>query len=117
MKIQCLSGMIIEYRYQNSEQFSELLEKYISEETFKAFNPSYEENVPQGCYVYFDSQIFDVKHNYEKAIVSYGYNYYICEFDSNNIISGSHVNSLYPCKIYLEKIDGIWRVADIFEAP
>lgn len=111
------SGMIIKLRYNNKGQFPEYMNKYISEETLNKFKPTDDDALldRNDVYVYFDSQIFDIKHNFERGIVSYGYNYCVCEYGSNKSIAGSHVDSIYPCKIYLEMKNGTWIVTDIFE--
>ncbi len=111
------SGMIIDLRYNSKEQFPEYMNNYISEETLNKFKPTSEDARlhRNDVYVYFDWQIFDIKHNFERGIVSYGYDYCVREYGSNKSIAGSHVESIYPCKIYLEKKNEVWIVTDIFE--
>lgn len=63
------SGMIIKLRYNNKGQFPEYMNKYISEETLNKFKPTDDDALldRNDVYVYFDSQIFDIKHNFERG--------------------------------------------------
>lgn len=117
-QITYLSGMILKTAYDTNGELPSELEPYISEDVFKALNHTRRNDLMQrsDVYEYYDIYIYDVKHNFNKAVVDWGYEYQVCEYITNQSLSGARIESYYPAKIYLEYNGDTWIIVDSFEA-
>ncbi len=115
-QIKYFSGMIINSSFNNRGNIPSALNQYISDSAFKKINMANEnEFLKDGtAYEYFNFTVYEVKHDFNKAIVDFGIDYRICYYGSNERISGSSTDEAYPYKLYLIHKDSIWVVDDVF---
>lgn len=120
--IKYVSGMIIRSSFENNGKLPEQLTGYVSEDVFERLDEG--KNADYGsvhellndkaAYEYFDFCIYDIKHDYNKAIVDFGIDHVVCYYGSNKRICGSWAEEVYPYKLYLSLKDGTWVVDDVF---
>ncbi len=111
-----VSGMIIRSSFTCNGKLPAQLNGYVSEAVFERIDEGEEnELLDDGtAYEYFDFRIYDIKHDFNKAIVDFGIDYEMCYYGSNERICGSWTDEVYPYKLYLSLKDGTWVVDDVF---